>query len=292
MGRKSTDKEVRTREESVLRLRSQHVPWERIARFFDPPISLSQAQKDHRKALERRREETAESDDWRLEQEARYEEIARTAWDTVRRLTEAVRNDPAANTQALFAIDRFLRTAMAAEDRIAELRGLRLGRRKNGEPTSVNLKSPADIASLLEQGASDALSIDDPDKRSRALLQVIRAAPEVLEKAGPPAQEKEGEAPGNEPVPGMISLRVAERAMRELYAIQRRQMEFMVDSVRRGEHVPEFKPPDPGGEEDLEALFEFVERLREEQKRLPEDSHGTEVPQAGQDSGQPPSAAQ
>jgi hypothetical protein len=291
MGRKSTDKEVRAREESVLRLRSQHVPWERIARSFDPPISLSQAQKDHRKALERRREETAESDDWRLEQEARCEEIARTAWDMVRRLTEAVRSS-AANTQALFAIDRFLRTAMAAEDRIAELRGLRLGRRKNGEPTSVNLKSPADIASLLERGTSDALSIDDPDKRSRALLQVIRAAPEVLEKAGPQAQKEEGEAPGNEPVPGMISADVVWHAMRGLYALQRSQMEIMVDAVRRGEHVPEFKPPDPGEEEDAEVLFELVDRLREEQKRLPEDSHGTEVPQDGQDSGQPPTAAQ
>jgi hypothetical protein len=156
----------------------------------------------------------------------------------------------------------------------------------------VNLKSPADIASLLERGTSDALSIDDPDKRSRALLQVIRAAPEVLEKAGPQAQKEEGEAPGNEPVPGMISADVVWHAMRGLYALQRSQMEIMVDAVRRGEHVPEFKPPDPGEEEDAEVLFELVDRLREEQKRLPEDSHGTEVPQDGQDSGQPPTAAQ
>jgi hypothetical protein len=182
MGRKSSDKEVRAREELVLRLRSQHVPWERIASSFDPPISLSQAQKDHRKALERRREETTESDDWLLEQEARCEEIARTAWDTVRRLAEAVRNDPTANTQALFAIDRFLRTAMAAEDRIAELRGLRLARSKDGGRPPVSLASMADVISLVEQAFEDAERIEDPALRSRLRAHLAQVALKVREK--------------------------------------------------------------------------------------------------------------
>jgi hypothetical protein len=182
MGRKSTDKEVRAREEFVLRLRSQHVPWERIASSFDPPISLSQAQKDHRKALERRREETTESDDWLLEQEARCEEIARTAWDMVRRLTEAVRNDPDANVKAASARIGALRTVMAVENRIAELRGLRLGRRKDAGRTPVSLASMADVISLVEQAFEDAERIEDPALRSRLRVHLAQVALKVREK--------------------------------------------------------------------------------------------------------------
>ena len=182
MGRKSTDKEVRAREEFVLRLRSQHVPWERIASSFDPPISLSQAQKDHRKALERRREETTESDDWLLEQEARCEEIARTAWDMVRRLTEAVRNDPDANVKAASARIGALRTVMAVENRIAELRGLRLGRRKDAGRTPVSLASMADVISLVEQAFEDAERIEDPALRSRLHAHLAQVALKVREK--------------------------------------------------------------------------------------------------------------
>jgi len=260
MGRKSTAKEVRTREDLVLRLRNQRVPWQRIADSFDPPMSLSQAQKDYRKALDRRRDETAESDEWLLEQEARHEEIARTAWDMVRRLTDAVRNDPAANTQALFALDRFLRTAMAAEDRIAELRGIRLGQRKRGEPTSVNLKSAADIVSLLERGATDALSIEDPEKRSRTLVQVIRVAPEVLEKAGPQAQEEEGEVPRDCEAAINRALKEAEkiwdREAKEMQRIHHREMEIMVGAAKRGENIPEFAPLPPDDEEQADGEAE------------------------------------
>lgn len=183
MGRKSTDKEVRARQELIFRARSQHVPWERIADSFDPPISVSQAQKDHRKACERRQEETAESGDWLLEQEAPHEEIARTAWDMIRRATETLRNDPVLNSQLLFAIDRFLRTAMAAEDRIAELRGLRLGRRKDGERPPASLASMADVISLVEQALADVEHIEDPAVRSRILARLAQVALKVREKA-------------------------------------------------------------------------------------------------------------
>jgi len=253
-------KTVVAREDLVLRLRNQRVPWQRIADSFDPPISLSQAQKDFRNALERRREETAESDDWLLEQEARNEEVARTAWDMIRRATQALRNDPALNSQLLFAIDRFLRTATAADDRIAELRGIRLDQRKRGEPTSVNLKSAADIVPLLEQGVSDALSIDDPDKRSRALLQAIRAAPEVLEKAGPQAQEEEGEVPRDCEAAINRALKEAEkiwdREAKKMQRIHHREMEIMVAAVKRGENIPEFAPLPPDDDEQADGEAE------------------------------------
>ena len=54
MGRKNTDKQVRAREELVLRLRNQRVPWQLVKEAAN--CSLSQAQKDFRNALERRRE--------------------------------------------------------------------------------------------------------------------------------------------------------------------------------------------------------------------------------------------
>lgn len=257
MGRKNTDKQVRAREELVLRLRNQRVPWQLVKEAAN--CSLSQAQKDFRNALERRREETAEGDDWLLEQEARNEEVARTAWDMIGRLKKATRDDPAANTQAVFAIDRFLRTAMAAEDRIAELRGIRLGQRKCGEPTSVNLKSAADIVPLLEQGVSDALGIDDPDKRSRALLQAIRAAPEVLEKARIEVQGEEGGAPTHTAGMDIHNADIYWEAARELALTIRADFEVMMDALRRGENVPELRPPGPGEKELLDVLRKKAE---------------------------------
>jgi hypothetical protein len=178
----------------------------------------------------------------------------------IRRATEALRNDPALNSQLLFAIDRFLRTAMAADDRIAELRGPRLGRRKDGEPTSVNLKSAADVLPLLEQGASDALSIEDPEKRSRTLVQVIRVAPEVLEKAGPQAQEEEGEAPRDCEAAINRALKEAQktwdREAKKLQRIHHREMESMVRAVKRGENIPEFAPLPPDDEEQADGEAE------------------------------------
>jgi hypothetical protein len=178
----------------------------------------------------------------------------------IRRATEALRNDPALNSQLLFAIDRFLRTAMAADDRIAELRGPRLGRRKDGEPTSVNLKSAADMLPLLEQGASDALSIEDPEKRSRTLVQVIRVAPEVLEKAGPQAQEEEGEAPRDCEAAINRALEEAEKAwereVKKMQRIHRRELEIMVGAAKRGENIPEFAPLPPDDEEQADGEAE------------------------------------
>lgn len=133
-------KTVLKRQEGVLRARLRGVPNWQIAQAEG--ISPSQAYKDYMQALERRREEAA-SQEWLLEEEAHYAEIARTAWEEHHRLTAATRTDPDANIRASSSRIGALRLAMAARDRIAELRGLRLGRGRNGHAGSQGPEDPA-----------------------------------------------------------------------------------------------------------------------------------------------------
>lgn len=153
-----------------------------------------------------------------------------------------------------------LRTAMAAEDWIAELHGVRLRHAKNGEPGQVNLKSVVDTVALLEQGASDALRIEDPEKRTRALVPLIRVAAEMLEKAGPQAQEEEGEAPRDCEAAIKRAVEEAqkawEREAKRMERIHRKELEIMVAAAKRGENIPEFRPLPPDDEEQADGEAE------------------------------------
>ena len=186
---------VLTRQELVFQLRSQHhVPWQAVAQKAN--CSLSQAQKDHRQFLERWGEETIDSDGWVLEQEARYDEVAFTAWTMIgqlkRQLKETTRDDATtrtqapftagATTQALFAIDRFLRTVMVANDRITELRRLRLGGGKREGTEHGEMGSVGGGVSPLKQDPDGLVSVSRPAARSQARVPV-EVAPEEAVRA-------------------------------------------------------------------------------------------------------------
>ena len=187
-------KTVLTRQELVFKLRSQHVPWLVVAQKAN--CSVSQAQKDHRQFLERWGEETIDSDGWVLEQEARYDEVAFTAWTMIgqlkRQLKETTRDDATtrtqapftagATTQALFAIDRFLRTVMVANDRITELRRLRLGGGKSEGTEHGEMGSVGGGVSPLKQDADGLASVSRPAARSQARVPV-EVAPEEAVRA-------------------------------------------------------------------------------------------------------------
>jgi len=132
-------KTVLERQDKVLRLRVRGVPNWRIAQALD--ITPSQAYKDYVQAQERQQEETAPKD-WLLEQEAHYAEIARTAWEEHDRLTQTTRTHPDANIRASSSRIGALRLAITAQDRIAELHGIRFGRDWKGHARSQGPEDP------------------------------------------------------------------------------------------------------------------------------------------------------
>jgi len=129
-------------------------------------------------------------------QEARYDEVACTAWTMIgqlkRQLKETSGDDAGiraqapltagATTQALFAIDRFLRTVMAANDRIAELRRLRLGRKNDGTEHG-KLDSAGGGVPPLEQAAHDLATVNRRPARSQVRVPVVDVAPEEAARA-------------------------------------------------------------------------------------------------------------
>jgi hypothetical protein len=158
-------KTVLDRQDKVLRLRLRRVPNWRIAQALD--ISPGQAYKDYVQARERQQEETAPKD-WLLEQEAHYAEIARTAWEEHDRLTQASRTDPDANIRASSSRIGALRLAMAAQDRIAELHGIRLGRDRKGHAPWQGPEDPTGYREVPDRDiAFEAQHLEEEDTPGR-----------------------------------------------------------------------------------------------------------------------------
>jgi hypothetical protein len=179
-------------------------------------------------------------------------------------LKRAIGDEAEARIKASSALLGHLRLLMSLQERIAELRGVRLRHAKNGEPTSVNLKSAADMVPLVEQGASDALSIEDPEKRSRALIQVIRVAPEVLEKAGIEGQEEEeGGASKDARRAVEEAQKIWERETKVFVATVHRETQILVDLAKSGVNITELRV-DRWEADVLDAAAEKMEAFLEE----------------------------